>query len=171
MEKFKNDCYLFNKVAGKALQVTHSDLSEQFKLIVEELKETCDGLATNNPEEVLDGTIDVLVTTFGLLQKLENLGVDVNKAMFKTADNNLSKFPQSESIAIDTVQMYESQDVTVTVEYYSEFDRFVIKDENGKVKKPVGFISNDLKDCLPEELQTTFSDWKPIPYSLELKYE
>lgn len=168
MQDFQSDCYLFNKLAGKDTLVSHKDLTEQFKLIVEELKETCDGLATNNPEEVLDGTIDVMVTAIGLLQKLENLGIDTNKALYKTADNNLSKFPTTEAVAIETAEMYERQGVDVIVEYKSKYDVYVIKDVNDKVRKPSNFVSNDLKDCIPEDLQTAFSDWKPFNYELEL---
>lgn len=167
-EDFKEDCYAFNELAGKDKLVSHKDLTEQFKLIVEELKETCDGLATNNPEEVLDGTVDVMVTAIGLLQKLENLGMNVNKALYKTAVNNLSKFPESEMIAIETAEMYERQGVDVKVEYKSEYDAYVIKDVNDKVRKPSNFVSNNLKDCIPENLQTVFPDWKPFPYKLEL---
>lgn len=168
MQDFQSDCYMFNRLAGKDKFVSHKDLTEQFKLIVEELKETCDGLATNNPEEVLDGTVDVMVTAIGLLQKLENLGMNVNKALLKTADNNLSKFPESEMIAIETAEMYERQGIDVKVEYKSEYDVYVIKDANDKVRKPSNFVSNDLKDCIPENLQTAFPDWKPFNYSLTL---
>ncbi len=170
-EDFKEDCYAFNEIAGKDKLVSHKDLREQFKLIVEELKETCDGLATNNPEEVLDGTVDVMVTAIGLLQKLQNLGMDVNKALYKTAVNNLSKFPTTEAVAIETAEMYERQGVDVVVEFKSDFDVFVIKDTNDKVRKPSDFVSNDLKDCIPENLQIAFADYKEFPYSLELVHD
>lgn len=171
MQDFQSDCYLFNKLAGKDSQTSHKDLTEQFKLIVEELKETCNGLATNNPEEVLDGTIDVMVTAIGLLQKLEHLGMDVNKALYKTAQNNLTKFPLTEAVAIETAEMYERQGIDVVVKYDSKYDVYVIKDANDKVRKPSDFISNDLKDCIPEKLQTSFRDWKPFDYKLELVHE
>ena len=168
MQDFQSDCYMFNRLAGKDKFVSHKDLTEQFKLIVEELKETCDGLAANNPEEVLDGTIDVMVTAIGLLQKLENLGMNVNKALLKTADNNLSKFPESEMIAIETAEMYERQGIDVVAEFKSKYDVYVIKDSNDKVRKPSDFVSNDLKDCIPADLQNVFPDWKPFGYKLEL---
>lgn len=171
MQDFQSDCYLFNKLAGKDTLVSHKDLTEQFKLIVEELKETCDGLATNNPEEVLDGTVDVMVTAIGLLQKLENLGMNVNKALYKTAVNNLSKFPTTEAVAIETVEMYERQGIDVVAEFKSKYDVYVIKDVNDKVRKPSDFVSNDLKDCIPENLQIAFSDYKEFPYSLELVHD
>lgn len=168
MQDFQSDCYLFNKLAGKDTLVSHKDLTEQFKLIVEELKETCDGLATNNPEEVLDGTVDVMVTAIGLLQKLENLGMNVNKALYKTAVNNLSKFPTTEAVAIETVEMYERQGIDVVAEFKSKYDVYVIKDANDKVRKPSDFVSNDLKDCIPKNLQIGFTDYKEFPHSLEL---
>lgn len=168
VEDFMLDCYGFNDVAGKSQDTSHRALCEQFKLCVEELKETGDGLSTNNPEEVLDGTIDLLVVAFGLLQKLQNMGFDVTKAMRKTSENNWSKFPATEAIAIESAEMYDRQGIDVEAQYNAEYDLFVIKDANDKVRKPSNFVSNDLKDCLPEELKTAFKDWKAFPYKLEL---
>ena len=109
-----------------------------------------------------------MVTAIGLLQKLENLGMNVNKALYKTAVNNLSKFPTTEAVAIETVEMYERQGIDVVVEFKSKYDVYVIKDANDKVRKPSDFVSNDLKDCIPADLQTVFPDWKPFSYKLEL---
>ena len=148
-DDFKIDVYAFNEIAGKDKAATHLDLCKQFSLIVEELKETSDGLNTNNPVEVLDGVVDVLVTGLGLLQKLEALGFNTQKALYKTAANNLSKYPNSEHIAILTAQKFEADNVNVTVTYNSAYDLFVIKDDEDKVRKPVNFVSNDLDDCVP----------------------
>jgi hypothetical protein len=146
---FQIDCDAFNSIAGKDEKTTHKDLCRQYYLIEEELRETRTGLAKNDLEEVLDGTIDVLVTTLGMLQKLKNLGFDVSKAMLTTAENNHSKYPITEALAIETAEMYDKQDIDVKVSYNSQYDVFVIKDSNDKIRKPSNFVSNDLKDCLP----------------------
>lgn len=148
-DDFKVDVYAFNEIAGKDKAATHLDLCKQFSLITEELKETADGLSTNNPVEVLDGVVDVLVTGLGLLQKLEALGFNTQKALYDTAANNLSKYPTDESVAIESAKNLESQGETVNITYNSAYDLFVIKDLQDKVRKPFNFKSNDLSSCIP----------------------
>jgi hypothetical protein len=150
---FQVDCYAFNEIAGKHNKTTLKDIEFQYKLILEETKEIKDkGIDKNNVKEVLDGVVDVMVTALGLLQKLEYLGVDVNKAMRDTAYNNLTKYPSKEYTAIKTAQMYEEDGVMVDVQYNSEYELFVIKNWNDKVMKPIDFESNDLSNCIPKEL-------------------
>jgi hypothetical protein len=150
---FQMDCYAFNEIAGKHNKTTLKDIEFQYKLILEETKEIKDkGIDKNNVKEVLDGAIDVMVTALGLLQKLEHLGIDVNKAMRDTAYNNLTKYPSKELTAIQTAMMYEEEGSVVNVEYNSEYELFVVKNWNDKVMKPIGFESNDLSNCIPKEL-------------------
>lgn len=150
---FQLDCYAFNEVAGKNKLCTLKDIEFQYNLVLEETKEIKDkGIDKNNAKEVVDGVVDVMVTALGLMQKLEYLGVDMNKAMLDTAYNNLTKYPSSERIAIETAQMYEQEGTQVTVEYNSEYELFVIKNLKDKVMKPIGFENNDLSDCIPADL-------------------
>jgi len=150
---FQLDCYAFNEIAGKHDLTTLKDIDFQYKLIYEETKEIKEkGIDKNNVKEVVDGVVDVLVTALGLAQKLEHLGVDMNKAMRDTAYNNLTKFPSKELTAIQTAQMYEADGVQVEVQYNSLYDLFVIKNLKDKVMKPIGFESNDLSNCIPADL-------------------
>ncbi len=150
---FQLDCYAFNEIANKHNLTTLKDIEFQYNLIAEETKEIKDkGIDQNNIKETLDGVIDVMVTALGLLQKLEYLGVDGNKAMRDTAENNLTKYPASELIAIQTAQGYEEDGIPVQVEFNSEYELFVIKNWNDKVMKPIDFESNDLSNCIPKEL-------------------
>lgn len=150
---FQVDCYAFNEIANKHNKTTLKDIEFQYKLILEETKEIKDkGIDQNNVKETLDGVIDVMVTALGLLQKLEHLGVDTNKAMKDTAENNLTKYPSKELTAIQTAMMYEEDGIPVTVEYNSDYELFVIKNWNDKVMKPIDFESNDLSNCIPTEL-------------------
>ena len=64
---------------------TLEDLKNQFKLIQEEVRELEEGLESNDTVEILDGTLDVLVVTVGLLQQLEDAGLYVD------AGRNLAK--------------------------------------------------------------------------------
>lgn len=150
---FQDDCYAFNEVAGKDKLCTLKDIEFQYNLILEETKEIKEkGIDKNNAKEVVDGVVDVLVTALGLAQKLEALGVDMNKAMRDTAYNNLTKYPSDERTAIETAVKYEQDGIQVKVEYNSEYELFVIKNMKDKVMKPIGFESNDLSDCIPEDL-------------------
>lgn len=152
---FQVDCYAFNEIAGKDKLCTLKDIEFQYNLILEETKEIKEkGIDCNNAKEVVDGVVDVLVTALGLAQKLERLGVDMNKAMRDTAYNNLTKYPSDERTAIETAIKYEQEGVQVQVQYNSEYELFVIKNLNDKVMKPVGFESNDLSSCIPEDLLT-----------------
>jgi hypothetical protein len=150
---FQMDCNAFNEIAGKHKLTTLNDIEFQYNLILEETKEIKEkGIDKNNAKEVVDGVVDVLVTALGLAQKLEYLGVDMNKAMRDTAYNNLTKYPSKELTAIQTAQMYEQDGVQVVVEYNSEYELFVIKNLKDKVMKPIGFESNDLSNCIPADL-------------------
>jgi hypothetical protein len=157
---FQMDCYAFNEIAGKHNKTSLKDIDFQYKLILEETKEIKEkGIDKNDVKETLDGVIDVMVTALGLMQKLEHLGVDVNKAMRDTAYNNLTKFPSKEYTAIQTAQMYEEDGVLVDVHYNSEYELFVIKNWNDKIMKPIGFESNDLSNCIPADLlESGFKD-------------
>lgn len=150
---FQVDCYAFNEIANKHNLTALKDIEFQYNLIAEEAKEIKEkGIDKNNVKETLDGVIDVMVTALGLLQKLEYLGVDTNKAMKDTAENNLTKYPARELTAIQTAQKYEEDGIPVTVEYNSDYELFVIKNWNDKVMKPIDFESNDLSNCIPAEL-------------------
>ena len=153
ISEFQMDCYAFNDIAGKDSQCSLKDIEFQYNLILEETKEIKEkGIDKNNAKEVVDGVVDVLVTALGLAQKLEYLGVDMNKAMRDTAYNNLTKYPSDERTAIETAQKYEQDGTQVYVEYNSDYELFVIKNMKDKVMKPVGFESNDLSNCIPADL-------------------
>lgn len=150
---FQIDCNAFNEIAGKDKLCSLKDIEFQYNLILEETKEIKEkGIDKNNAKEVVDGVVDVMVTALGLMQKLEFLGVDMNKAMRDTAYNNLTKYPSNERIAIETAIKYEEDDIQVKVEYNSDYELFVIKNMKDKIMKPIGFESNDLSNCIPLDL-------------------
>ena len=150
VDMFANECYLFNQIAGKDKDCTWSNLWEQFNLIDEEVGEIHEGLVSSNINEVVDGVIDTLVTTFGMVQKLQNLGIDMTNAMKLIAENNLEKFPGVAETAEETVAYYKNKGADVYSMYLPEFKRYVIKDRNQKVRKPVGFESVNLDECFKD---------------------
>lgn len=149
---FQVSCDLFNDIAGKSKQYAWSDLGQQYKILLEEVHEINEGLELRDIEDVLDGTVDTLVVALGMLQKLKAAGIDVEKALKKTAENNLTKFPKEIEVVDATVKSFTDTGQSVTVEYNKYFDRYVIKDKNDKIRKPINFVSNDLKDCIPDKL-------------------
>ncbi len=146
-------CDAFNTIAGKDKENRFSDMQAQCELIKEELNETFQAIDDQDMEKILDGYVDLLVTVFGLGQKLHSLGCNTSEAMRKTAVNNISKFPSivefSVEDALKTVEMYADKGIPVTASVNANYGRWVFKDANGKVRKPHNFVSNDLKDCLP----------------------
>lgn len=138
--------YLFNELSGGAKELSEEAVVSQYDLIKEEFNELTAAMQAKDTEEVLDGCIDILVTTYGLLQKLEALGCNVEQAMIDTANNNASKFPYADQgpNVLATVAMYAEQGIKVQGTFNDEYQRYVIRDTNGKVRKPLGYVSNDL---------------------------
>ena len=141
-----DDVKQFNTVAGKADGCTKEELINQLRLIEEEVSEISDGLFYNNAEEVLDGAVDTLYVLLGFIQKLEQAKFDFSRAMQITAENNLTKFPVSGKIASETQDLNPGSKIVSNLEY----NRFAILNESNKVIKPVGYVKNDLAECLTE---------------------
>ena len=142
----------FNMIAGNDNKITDQDFEDQFKVVVEEMKEFQDGHTNKDLVETTDGIIDSFVTLFGYMQKMQNrYGIDFAKAMDLIAENNLSKYPTDEQVAIDTVQMYHEQGLETYYTFHPESLRYVIRDsKTNKIKKPIGFKSVDLSVCFPK---------------------
>ena len=150
--EFVEQCYAFNEIAGKASQASLKQMLQQLALIEEEVQEIKEGLHENNVLETLDGVVDVLVVTLGMLQKLQALGVDTTKALKDTAENNLTKYPADIATAVASQKYLAKQGTEVTVEYNPKYDLYVLKDKQQKVRKPWNFDSNDLTECIPVQL-------------------
>lgn len=152
IEDFKIDQDAFNEISGQAFKTTKQDIENQLKLIYEEVGETREAIRDNDVVGTLDGLADTLYVTLGALQKLSNLGVDVNGAMRQVAEDNLSKFTDEEEIANNSMQDYFEKGTKVRTEYNSKYRVFVIKDESDKVRKPLDFVSTDLSNYVPNGL-------------------
>lgn len=74
-----------------------------------------------NRVEFLDACSDIAVVSIGAGIAI---GGDIEKALLKVSENNLSKFPLVDG------------------------KRVVLTDENGKIKKPADFQRVELSDCL-----------------------
>jgi len=134
-------------IAGQAQEINQKAKLQQFNIINEEVQELKEAIEDNNLTEQLDACIDTLVTVFGFMVKLERQGANLSKAMDTTGDNNLSKFPTDRSIAEDTVEFYLTKNKPTTISYNPVYSKYVIRDNEGKYKKPKGFVENDLSSC------------------------
>ena len=155
LQELYEDTKLFNLIAGKAKANSIGDLQNQLKLIQEELDETRAGINHADPNQVLDGAMDVAVTLFGLIAQLESLGIDVNLAAAMVAKNNLSKFiPKNETKFIEeTINKYDKlgTPVTISIQPTNMGDCVVFRNSlTNKVLKPANFQSVDISNCIPK---------------------
>jgi hypothetical protein len=133
----------FNDIAGNLTNVTVESIDNQLGFIFEELTETIDGLEAGDKVELLDGACDLFVTVAGLLQKLEAAGYNVAHALGRVNANNLSKFPK-----VGELFPYNPE---FSLTLNEKYQRVVLKDGNGKVRKPDNFVAVDLSDLVPKE--------------------
>jgi len=138
-------------IAGQTQSVDIESKLQQFDIIQEEVKELLTAIGNHDLTEQLDACVDTLVTVFGFMLKLQQQGADLDKAMIKTGANNLTKFPIDRDVAEATIQKYKNKGINVGISFNPMYNRWVIKDTNGKYKKPVGFVDNDLTDCFIKE--------------------
>jgi len=166
IKEFANLCELFNlikDVDGLAFPPSKDAIREQSDLVIEEIKELEEALEADDLEGILDANIDILVTALGLLQQLESIqGIDVNKALIDTANNNLSKFIKADGkdadlalkISRESLQYYAKKlnDPYNVDRYMSQDQQFIVLlNKNNKVMKPVGFVPNNLEHCFSQQ--------------------
>lgn len=152
LEQFYAAVKTFNNLAGN-IDVTSKGFLNQQKLIEEEAEEIAEGIRTADIVAVLDGVVDTLYVTLGMLQKLEALGCDVQGAIKQVCEDNLTKYPHKLEDAQETVRFYNAKNTNVHYTFNEQYSKYVIKDENSKVKKPFNFVPTDLSKYVPKELQ------------------
>ena len=136
------------EIAGQLSEISDKAKEQQLSYIQSEVDELKVALEQGDLVEQLDACQDILVTVFGYLAKLEKQGAMIGKACIKTADNNLSKFPDSLGVASATQHFYkEVKGVNTVMQFNEKHKRYVIRNHNGKYLKCKGFVENDLSDC------------------------
>lgn len=138
----------FNDIAQNFINVDKESINNQFSFIFEELTEGIDAFENEDSVELLDAACDLFVTVSGLLQKLSVAGFDVNTAMERVNENNLSKFPK---VGIEFSTSTEN-----TVKLNVKHQVHVIKNSNGKIVKPDEFVPVDLSDLVPSYFFDTY---------------
>ena len=140
----------FNSIAGNDTKLTKEDYKAQYKVLFEEVKEIEEALDTNDIVKLVDGVVDTVVSVLGFVQRLEKQGVNMSKAMELIAENNLSKYTMNAYYADLSVADYKSKGIEVVSEFNKEYCVYVLRDTNGKIRKPNNFKSVDISDCIPE---------------------
>lgn len=130
---------LFNEIAGNLDNVTNDKLLAQAKVVREEGIELLEAVKDGNPNEILKEAVDVLVTIHGFIKMLEEQGYDVLGAFNEVNINNLSKFPLTEKEAVDSAEMLSEQGIPCNIEENKHFQVFVLKDQFGKIRKPINY--------------------------------
>ena len=143
IEQSYNNVFIFNDIANNLTNVTPESIDSQVSFIWEELNETIDAVEVGDATEVLDGACDMLVTVFGLLQKLEAAGFGVAEAIQRVDANNLDKY-----IKVGKTVRYNKEFYTELNEKYGVY---VVKDKNQKIRKHAEFQEVDLSGLSPQD--------------------
>lgn len=153
MQEFIELCNRFNRAANKDGMPNKQQLLEQLDLIKSELEETYAAVEARDLVGIVDGYADIAVTWAGFGQQLEALGFNTKKALMDTAHNNLTKFIDVSAVDIvyESINMYKNKGVHVKSDFNDSYGCYSLKNIKHKVMKPVGFVPNNLSDCLPED--------------------
>ena len=147
--------YQFNDMAGQFDTDPIDGVNLQLDLIFEEFcdetikafERGCNAIACYKDKQeaskqavnLLDGVCDTFVVVAGLMQKLQNAGFDVEQALLRVTDNNLSKFTTKADYNWASQQGYE-------VNYDETYYRFSYRNASGKLVKPFDYKSVYLED-------------------------
>ena len=93
--------------------------------------------AAKEAVKLLDGAVDTFVVVAGLLQKLQAAGFDVNEALLRVTENNLTKFTKKAEYIWAEKQGYE-------VVWNEQHGVFSYRDANGKLRKSPEYQSVDI---------------------------
>lgn len=161
MNEFYNDVDAFNYLKGwnEKMDSRPSNIrmliGDQLNLIDEELSEACEAWDNMDDKEILKESIDIIVTSLGLIQLLDRAGVDVGSALEAVALNNLAKFYESVDKANETCEYYSTEGEEAEVkEVYEDDDGVVyavIRKSDGKLLKPQNHPKVDLSEYLKTE--------------------
>lgn len=164
-----NRVYDWNlKVGNNLSEATWQDIFNQNRVNYEECKElyyaistieqllngttTLEALEGYNPLlEALDGCVDVSVTYTALVEMLESRGLNVSAGAERILKNNDDKmFTDFNDACAEALKLQEElgEPITVCTSVVDGVEFYCLKDENGKVRKKVGFVGVDLSDLL-----------------------
>lgn len=136
----------FNDMCGNLENVDKDSIALQLDIFQEEYLETVEAFDELDDTGFLDGVVDEFVVCVGMMLKLEKAGFKVAEAMNRVDLNNLSKFVKIDDPKIDEIKQ-DALSKGFTFEPNYGYGRVVIKDVNGKVRKPSTFKPVEIGDC------------------------
>jgi len=141
---------LFNEIAGNFSNITNDKLIAQSKVVREEGIELLEAVESGVENEILKECVDVLVTIHGFVKMLEEQGYDVMGAWSEVNSNNLSKFPSTDEAVEASLEYYYEQEIAVSATTVPDYNCFVIKNDAGKVVKPLGYKKCNVASYTPK---------------------
>lgn len=130
----------------------YQTVDNRLKRVEEEVAEMRAGVDSKDPQEILDGIIDILVTAYGVKQVIAASGYNVESAEQVIAENNLSKVTLVSGLATETAMMYTLKGEECYVRatsYNGQVWYSVIRKSDGKFMKLLGHVKPDLSQYLP----------------------
>lgn len=148
LKKFEKDIRKFNERCGNVDCTPEMSLAEvcsatlpQAKVILEEAKELLKACEEQDEQEMIDGSIDVLVTSLRLISLLGKR-YDLMKAAELVMENNHLKYTDARILAVQWKQGVGEVKVVDTQTNKGTYH--CLKDENGKIRKWPGFPKVEL---------------------------
>jgi phosphoribosyl-ATP pyrophosphohydrolase len=145
-------------IAGRLNHANHEaaldGVPHQLELIDEELKETFTAFEEQNVAELVDGTCDMFFVVCGEMLRLEAMGVNIEKALARVCENNMTKYPLTHEHKQNPALAPEGCEVVFT-----DYGHVVYKRPlDGKILKPTNYTPVNLVGTFPEDLFGTSLD-------------
>ena len=164
MEDFYGEVALFNALKGwttdkeYSYETVNKMLKDQLDRIKEELDEAYEALENHDESETLKESVDILVTSMGLVQILELIGTDVMRACSDVSHNNLTKYTEVEEEALATVEYYKGKGEDCSVFVVGSDDEGSVygvhRNSDGKLMKPKDHPRLDMSSYLPHPVDS-----------------
>ena len=149
LKKFEKDIRKFNGRCGNvdctpemSLAETCTTVLPQAKVILEEAKELLKACEDQDEQEILDGSIDVLVTSLRLLSLLGKR-YDLMKSAQLVMGNNHLKYTTDAVLANEWWKTQECR-ASISPAEIKSLTYYCLKDLNGKIRKWAGFPKVEL---------------------------
>lgn len=154
--------YLLNSLIGNPEYHPSTDeffnsVANQIGIVQEEVSEALDEAVDQDLEKLTKEVADVMVTSIGLLQKLQRSGVPIDEVLDRICEANLRKFHRDPDEANKTVEFYNEKGIETFVrvvtltngeEYYA-----VIRVTDNKMLKPYNFVGATTEGLFEECLK------------------
>lgn len=154
LDELYHSVVLFNALAGNLSDVSPEKLLAQARCVAEEGNELLQALEQNEGQaQILKETIDVFVTAFGMLILLQLQGYNVQEAFEAVNKNNLSKVTLDAATAAYTAAFYNNSKPYIKHEVHVVDNNYHVKNEAGKVVKPINYVPVDVSQFVPQKLE------------------